>query len=308
MEAGICCKFRCREIWEAELERLARRWRGYWPEIDPERLAADIRGRLEAAKLEWGLRGLEPLGGGAVALVCAAVQGDRPVVLKLNPRGNPDAEQLGNEGAALRFWQATGAAVELLGHRDEGFTLLMERLGEPLEDLALSREDKLAELGRLAARLHSAGPPPTCFQRLRDFVPGWCRDVPELDPLLIPREADVLIHCDLHAGNALRAGEGWKVIDPKGVRGDRHADIWALIDPMSLEHLPETPQAAADTAARWVDLYAEAAGMDAAEVRRWVRLRARATVGEVGASTSPEEDAWIVGLHRMADALAARDP
>jgi hypothetical protein len=43
--------------------------------------------------------------------------------------------------------------------------------------------------------------------------------------------------------------------------------------------------------------------MDAAEVRRWARLRARATVVEVGPSTSPDEAAWIGGLHRMADAL-----
>jgi streptomycin 6-kinase len=300
MEAGICCKFRCR----GALARLARHWRGYWPEVDVDRLTLDLRRRLEAARREWGLGELEPLDGGVVALVCAAVQGDRPVVLKLNPRGHTDDEQLGNEGHALRFWQPTGAAVELLGHRDDGFTLLMERLGEPLEDLALPREHKLAELGRLAARLHSAGPPPTSFTHVRDFAPGWRRDVPALDPLLVPTDADVLVHADLHAGNALRTDEGWKVIDPKGVRADRHADVWALLDPMGLEHLPEEPREAAETARRWVHVYAEAAGMDPRAVLRWARLRALATVGEVGPSTSPEETAWIAALQRLAEALA----
>jgi streptomycin 6-kinase len=294
------------ETWDAELARLAGYWRGFWPAVDTQRLAADVRDRLEAARRDWGLHQLEPLEGGAVALVCSAVQGGRPVVLKLNPRGHSDDEQLGGEGEALRFWRPTGAAVELLGHRDGGFTLLMPRLGQPLEDIALSREDKLIELGRLAGRLHSAGPAPRSFMHLRDFSLGWRRNVPEIDELLTPSEADVLIHCDLHAGNALRAGEGWRVIDPKGVRADRHADIWALLDPMGLEHLPEDPDAAAETAGRWVDLYAAAAAMDPPTARRWARLGARAEALTLGAepSSSPDEVAWIAALHRMADALA----
>jgi streptomycin 6-kinase len=292
--------------WDAQLARLARHWRGYWPTVATQRLALDVQDRLEAARVEWGLDELEVLEGGVVALVCAATHGARRVVVKLNPRGTPDDTQLGKEGEALRFWQSTGAAVELFAQRDGGFTLLMERLGGPLEDAPLSRDDKLAALGHLAARLHSAGPPPLAFVHLRDFAPGWRRNVPELDELLVPSDADVLIHCDLHAGNALRAGERWKVVDPKGVRADRHADVWALLDPMGLELLPEQPEEAAETASRWVDVYAEAAAMDPVKVRMWAGLRARAEALDLGAepSSSPGEAAWIAALHRMAHALA----
>jgi streptomycin 6-kinase len=299
MEPPISCNFSC--------SRLAAHWSAYWPEADPDRLAADIQDRLARATSEWELSELRELEGGVVALVCAATQAGRPVVLKLNPRGHRDDPQLSREGDALAFWRSTGAAVELLAQRDGGFTLLMARLdpGDALDDSDVSSEDRLTELGRLAARLHSAGPPTDHFMHLRDFVPGWRSAVPEIDALLAPSDRDVLIHCDLHGGNALREGPGWKAIDPKGLRADRHADVWALLDPVALERLPEDPAAAAVTARRWVDVYAEAAGMDAEKAREWTRLRARAEALDLGAQPEPDPDeaAWVAALHRMADAL-----
>jgi streptomycin 6-kinase len=299
MERSISCNFPC--------SRLARHWRGYWPEADPDRLAADMQARLERAISKWELSDLRELEGGVVALVCAATQAGRPVVLKLNPRGHRDDSQLAGEGDALAFWRPIGAAVELLGQCDGGFTLLMKRLdpGDALDESDISPEHRLTELGRLAARLHSAGPPPRHFIHLRDFVPGWRRAVPEIDALLAPSGGDVLIHCDLHGGNALRNGTGWKAIDPKGLRADRHADVWALLDPIGLERLPRDAAAAAVTARRWVGVYAEAAGMDAEKVREWTRLRARAEALDLGAEPDdePDEAAWVAALHRMADAL-----
>jgi streptomycin 6-kinase len=284
---------------DAALTRLARHWRGYWPESDTQLLVDDIRDRLGEARAKWQLDRLEPLDGGVVGLVCAATRGDRPVVLKLNPRGTSDDRQLAAEGGALRFWQPSGAAVELLGRRDGGFTLLMERLepGDPLDETSLSRDEMLTELGRLAAHLHKAGPPPSSFMHVREFAPRW--------HTAVPAEDDVLVHLDLHGGNALRSGDGWKVIDPKGVRADRHADVWALLDPHGLEYLPEEPEAAAETASRWVSVYAEAAEMDPAKVREWTRLRARAEARDAASGEqSPEEADWLAALHRMADALS----
>jgi streptomycin 6-kinase len=282
MEAPISCNFHCR--------RLARHWRGCWPGTDPAKLAADILERLTVAQAAWDLSGLEPLDGGVAALTCAATRGGRPVVLKLNPRGHPDDAQLAAEGDALAFWRPTGAAVELLGQRDGGFTLLMERLqpGHTLDDAGPSPEHRLTELGRLASRLHRAGPPPESFLHVRDFLGG---PLPEGDQ-------EVLVHLDLHGGNALRAGSAWKAIDPKGVRADRHADVWALIDPVMLEQLPKD---AAATAERWVSRYAHAAEMDPEKVRKWTRVRALAEAPEC--AVDPEEAAWIAALHRMADAL-----
>jgi streptomycin 6-kinase len=280
MEAAISCKFHCK--------RLAEYWRDWWPSADLGRMAADIEERLAAATAAWSLKNLDPLDGGVVAFTCAAVRDGRPVVLKLNPRGHRDDAQLAAEGDALAFWRPTRAAVELLDRRDGGFTLLLERLhpGHTLDDTHPTPESRLTELGRLAARLHRAGPPPPSFVHVRDFAPDW--ELPNGDE-------EVLVHLDLHGGNALRAGGGWKVIDPKGVRADRHADVWALIDPFMLESLPASAEDPRATVERWIEVYAEAAGMDPVRAREWTRIRARAERAESGG--------WP-GLRRLADALA----
>jgi streptomycin 6-kinase len=283
MEAAISCKFHCK--------RLKRRWESYWPATDPADLIADVEERLAAATLAWGLEDLLPLDGGVVALTCAATWRGRPVVLKLNPRGHPDDAQLAGEGDALAFWRTTGAAVDLLDQRDGGFTLLLERLqpGDALEAASLTLDDRLVQIGRLVARLHRAGsPPPGSFIHVRDFEPEW--EVPDGDE-------EVLTHLDLHAGNALRAGETWKAIDPKGVRADRHADVWALIDPLTMEDFPRDRAQAEATAERWLDLYAQAAEMDVGKAREWTRIRASAEARQV------HDPDWAAALGRMAEAL-----
>jgi streptomycin 6-kinase len=284
MEAAISCKFHCK--------RLAEHWRGYWPSANTAEMTADVEERLVAATAAWGLEQIEPLDGGVVALTCGAVRKRAPVVFKLNPRGHRDDRQLAAEGDALAFWSATGAAARLLDRRDDGFTLLMERLqpGQPLDEAGLSVEARLAELGRLTARLHQAGPPPRSFMHVSEFEPAW-----QLPP---DSGEEVLAHLDLHGGNALRAGDGWKVIDPKGVRADRHADVWALIDPLMLEFLPESPAEVRATAERWLRRYAEAAEMDLAKAREWTWIRADAEARE-----EHSDAAWAAALRRMADAL-----
>jgi streptomycin 6-kinase len=201
------------------------------------------------------------LGGGNVAVVCAA---DQPVVLKLNPR----IEGLATEAAALRFWRDTGAAVELLDARDDDYTMLLERLepGTPT----------LADLGGLVARLHTAGPPPPHFPHLT----AWFPEVP-------PADTDVLLHLDLHAGNAMRSPDGWKAIDPKGFRGDPHADIWALIDPLA----PTEPD---------VETYARAADLDPRRAAIWTRRRALSTATEADV-----DDAWRRRLRLIAQRVRA---
>lgn len=283
MEPAISCKFHCM--------RLARGWRGFWPGIDPAALTADIEQRLAAATGAWGLERIDPLDGGVIALTCAATRRGRPVVLKLNPRGTSDDAQLAGEGDALAFWRTTGAAAEVLDQRDDGFTLLLERLepGDTLEDAGLSLDDRLAELGRLIARLHGAGTPPRgTFIHVREFEPAW--ELPD-------GNEEVLTHLDLHAGNALRSNAGWKAIDPKGVRADRHADVWAVIDPLTMEEFPRDPGRAAATAERWLEHYAKAAEMDLGRAREWTRVRASAEAREV------HDSDWAAALRLMAEVL-----
>jgi streptomycin 6-kinase len=298
---------------DALLERQRLRWAGYWPGADVEAIAADVRARYGAAVAAWGLREVRVLGGGEVALVCAAGRAGQPVILKVNPRGHSDDAQLATEGAALSFWQPGGAVPRLIDSRDDGFTILMEELrpGSTLDAAGLPWDDRLAILARLAAGLHGAGTAPPGFVHLGEYALSWRRALAgepdllaELEELVEPWETDVLIHADLHGGNALRHGDAWKVIDPHAVRGDRHADVWALLDPL-VPALPRDPAAAARTARRWVARYAAAAGMDPLRAAAWARLRARAVALTIDACVEPpgEDAAWVARLHRMADAL-----
>ncbi len=248
---------------------------------------------------------MRALPGGNVALVCAAVRAGRPVVVKTNPRGSPDDALLASEAATLGFWRPTGAAIELLDQRDDGFTLLLEQAwpGHPLLHARVSWEDKLAELGRLARRLHAAGPPPADALPMRAYAASWRDAAPsdaELDDLLSPSPDDVLVHGDLHPGNALRTGDAWKVIDPHGARGDRHADVWALICPEA-PPLPDEPARARRTARGLVAVYARAAGLDPDRAAAWTRLRALVEAGSCEARANP---AWARRLRATAAALS----
>jgi streptomycin 6-kinase len=281
-------------------------WAEYWPERDPQQLAADVGERFLAAVDDWRLGDRRPLGGGAVALVCEAMSDGRPVVLKVNPRGHRDEAQLAVEGDALGFWEPTGAVPQLLGTRDAGLTLLMERLvpGTALDETGVGWEERLPVLGGLAARLHAHAPAAGRFVSLSDFVGDWRGALAgepallrELEELVQPADDDVLIHADLHGGNALRHGADWKIIDPKAVRGDRHADIWTLLEP-EMPSLPGEPGAAPRAAWAWVARYAEAAGMDARRAGAWTRVRAYAEAAWV------TDAAWVARLRAMGAALS----
>jgi streptomycin 6-kinase len=256
-------------------------------------MARDVVARAEAAVEAWGLRRAEILPGGNVALLLATDD----VVVKVHPRGHPDDEQLASEGAALALWAPTGAVPRLDGRRDDGFTLLMERLvpGTPLDATGVAWEERLEVLGALAGRLHAAGAAPASIPHIGGtYARDWRRTVGD-SPLLEPRDDDVLLHADLHGGNALRHGSAWRAIDPHAVRGDRHADVWALIDPLA----PEPPDER--TARSWVERYAAAAGLDPDRAAAWVRLRAR---GEA-LNGADGDAAWRARLSRMADLLRA---
>ena len=174
--------------------------------------------------------------------MCAAIRDGGPVVLKLTPRGHPDDELLASEAVTLDFWRPTGAAIELLGSARRRLHAAARARAprRPLLHSGLSWEEMLAELGRLARRLHAAGTPPPAIlpdERLRR---GLDRRTAELGELLLPSPDDVLVHLDLHPGNALRVDGGWKAIDPHGARADRNAEIWALICPEA-PALPDDP-------------------------------------------------------------------
>jgi streptomycin 6-kinase len=189
------------------------RWRRYWPDVDAERIAADARARLDAALDAWELRDPQPLTGGVGALTCAC--GD--LVVKVLPRLHPEQALLRGEGEALAHWSAIGAAVPLVAGRDDGMTLLLERLSPAASLDERPYDEQLVIAGELIRRLHAAGPPPSTLPSIADYVQPYRRIAdPELDLLLASAGAAVAVHADLHGGNVLRDGEDWLAIDPKG--------------------------------------------------------------------------------------------
>ena len=227
-------------------------------------------------------------------------------MLKLNPRGHRDDGQLAGEGAALGFWEPSGAVPRLVGTRDGGLTLLMERLapGTALDESGMSWEERLPVLGTLARRLHAHAPPGGRFISMSDFVADWRVAlagerglIDELEELVAPAEDDVLIHGDLHGGNALLHGADWKAIDPKGIHADRHADAWTLLEP-DAPPLPADPRAATRTAWARVTRYAEAATLDPARAAAWTRVRAYAEAAMTTDAT------WSARLRAMGGALS----
>jgi streptomycin 6-kinase len=255
--------------------RLVQIWRGYWPGADPAAIGADVERRLAAATGAWGLTEVEPLGEGNVALVCWATRDGTPVVLKLNPRGHREEELIAAQAQALEFWTPPGPMVRLLDVHDGDMTLLLERIepGTSLDDEDRPWEEKLEILGGLVARLHEADPPPAPIPTVSDYAALWRERLGdpglrrELGALIADDATEVLLHGDLHPGNALREPDGWRVIDRTAFRGDRHADIWALI----------CPQAPVDGRFReYLGVYAAAARLDPERALAWARVRAAA--------------------------------
>ena len=259
----------------------------------------------------WDLDGVEVLAGGVVALVCGARRHGEPVVVKVHPRVT-GAEALRFEGDALAFWAHTGAVAGLYDRRDDGFTVLLERLmpGLRLEAVGLGVVGCLSQMGRLAARLHSAGPPPAEWD-LPGSTPGPTASAhpvvrAALDRLgdADPTSHEALLHGDLHARNVLLHGTAWRVIDPHGQRGDRHAEVWPLLEASTA--FPAEREGDGRLAWTWVEAYAGAAEMDAERVAAWASLLARAQAYgyDAGTHCDDEERAWAAGLHRLADALS----
>jgi streptomycin 6-kinase len=279
------------------LRDLTPRWQRYWPEADAALIAADAEARMHDAVEAWGLAAPEPLGGGVGALTCAA--GD--VVVKVLPRGHPEDALMRGEAGALSHWREISAAVDLLDTRDEGMTLLLRRLRPATSLDELAYEQQLVIAGRLVASLHAAGDPPEALPPIDAYVEPYRRAADaELDQLLATSDAPVAVHADLHGGNVLRDGDGWVAIDPKGVRGDRHLDIWLLLCPQA----PPLPDA--DPGAemrRRLAIYCDAAGLDAARAAAWTRVVARAEA-VISADSAVAE--WPQRLRRIADALAQR--
>jgi len=196
--------------------------------------------------------------------------------------------------------------------------LLLERLtpGITLRACELGEQDTLTVLGDVAWRLHGARLAKAgTFTHLSDSelgadmalaLAGHHEEAAELAELLAASPGDVLLHCDLHSLNVLKDADAYKVIDPKPHLGDRHADIFGLLygDHVSLPSDRDAASALAHAHAR-VACFAQAAGMNADQARRWTRLRARSIEQWVLAMDHPTaaDRRWAQQMHAIAIAL-----
>jgi streptomycin 6-kinase len=279
------------------LRDLAPRWQRYWPDADVDRIVADVRERMAAALEAWRLSAPERLHGGVGSLACAA--GD--TVVKVLPRYHPEEGALHGEAEALAHWRGTGACVPLLDQRDDGLTLLLQRLrpATSLDDLPY--DEQLVIAGTLVARLNAAGPPPESLPPIEVYTEPYREAAdPELERLIATTEREVAVHADLHGGNVLRDDDRWVAIDPKGARGDPHLDVWLLLCPQA----PALPDA--DPLAelrRRIRIYCEAAGLDPERAQRWVGVIARA---EALLSSDSSFECWPERLRQIGAMLASR--
>jgi streptomycin 6-kinase len=185
-------------------------------------------------------------------------------------------------------------------------TLLLRRVRPGTALDGLDYDEQLVVAGELVARLHAAGEPSPALPSVGAYVDPYRQlGDPELDVLLASGDDDpVAVHADLHGGNVLRDGDRWVAIDPKGVRGDRHLDVWLLVCPQA----PALPDDAASEMRRRIETYSRAAGLDPERAAgldperaaAWARVIARAEAVLCGESAFA---GWPARLRRIAEAL-----
>ena len=210
----------------------------------------------------------------------AVVDGGTPAVLKI-PAPRPD-RALAHEVAVLRRAAGDGC-VQLLRHDEQRGALLLERLGPSLSQLQLPTTARQELLCAAAMRLWRPAPDldlPSGADKARglasfiqDTWEGLDRPCTEQAVDLALRCADrrrdahdderaVLVHGDVHQWNALRAGDGFKLVDPDGLWAEPEYDLGILMreDPEELVGV--------DTAhrAHWL---AQRTGTDAHAIWEW---------------------------------------
>jgi streptomycin 6-kinase len=230
---------------------------------------------------EWSIVVGRTLEGGTEAFVAEAIrEGGGAAVLKLLVPRDGDAAR--REATVLRLANGEGCA-RLFRDDPERGALLLERLGPSLEQLGRPLAERHEILVSVSERLWRPAPDcglPTGAEKgrwLADFIPRrWeelgrpCAERTVESALACAErriaahddERAVLVHGDVHQWNALRAGDGWKLVDPDGLLAEAEYDLGILMreDPAELLH------GDAHARARWL---AQRTGLDATAIWEW---------------------------------------
>ena len=274
---------------------------------------------VDALALEWGFIVGDAFADGTEAFVAAVTMHDGgEAVLKLMvPR--PDAFE-NDEITVLQLAGGDGCVALLRADRERR-ALLLERLGPSLHDLRVP----LAERHEILCATALAFWRPVAASELRSgAVKGqWLIDSitslwPQLDQPCSPEAVEhavecarrriaahdekraVLVHGDVHEWNVLRAGEGFKLIDPDGLIAQPEYDLGIIMreDADALLAAPSIVDASWQRA-QWL---ADRCGLDAVATWEWGVVE-RVSTGLL--ATSLELQPFGRDMLAVADALAA---
>lgn len=185
----------------------------------------------------YGLSQLQPMSSISSHYLLSGFQKSQPIILKLSQ----DAKGLQQESAALEAFFGFGV-VKVFAEEDG--MLLLERAMPGLSLKSYFPKQDYAAIQITCdciKQLHNA---PIPKHHLLPHIKDWLKtlddnlDIPLpilskarliRDELLKTSSNDVLLHGDLHHDNILRQGDGWIVIDPKGVIGEPTYEVAAFI-------------------------------------------------------------------------------
>ncbi len=237
--------------------------------------------RVAELERQWAIKVNGAFDGATEAYVAAAIMSDgMPAVLKVVM---PRVEAvMRHEATVLRLAGGDGC-VRLLRASEELGALLLERLGPALSDLPVGVADRHEILCATVQRLWRPAPGcglPTGAEKGRwliDFILAtWdelnrpCSERAVEDAVACAErrilahddELAMLVHGDVHQWNALRAKEGFKLVDPDGLLAEREYDMGILMREDPLELMDEGPH----ERARWL---ARRCQLDARAIWEW---------------------------------------
>ncbi len=181
--------------------------------------------------IRWGLDALRPLSGATCSLVRECVWQGQTCVLKVP---NPTVE----EASAWRaLVEAKGSGfIELLLWDEDSGSILMPKLRGTLADWKASEADRTLAWVNCAAAMRRLSPTlaqSTAIEslgNLTEIAGPYKSEVLEIyQQLISTAPPDSFLHGDLHHFNILSDGAEWKVIDPKGLRGDSAFEAGAYL-------------------------------------------------------------------------------
>ena len=197
----------------------------------------DLPKLITQVEATYGLSNLKPVEALSYNYVLSGLQGSQPIILKLGL----DIDGFKREAAALMAF--SGFGVVQIFSENTGL-LLLECVvpGMSLKSYFPEKDDEAINItAKVIKRLHKAPMPSTyAFPHIKDWLEALDGDLEiplqtlqkarEIrDQLLKTADPDVLLHGDLHHDNILQNGEGWLVIDPKGVIGEPAYEVAAFI-------------------------------------------------------------------------------